>query len=241
MPRIKVSQIISEVYQKCGNVTRNQLPLELVLTYLYNQLDKRRVQMRLTEQNELLKKQDRLIIDAREFPVAIDDFGDPVAIHLISPDVNQKYSQPLEIVNFNTLPAYEADGQMRVALYGGSADTGLMVRFSTAVDTFLNWTLRFWYEPDDRTRGVNAEVPINPLFLNLISSVVSLDCLPYVEIDPTLKADITRRLMENVGNVEIEGSLENEFYKEISSSKQYGNNVRRPFRAGAPTNARYRR
>lgn len=239
MPKLKVSQIINAVYQKAGNLTRNQLPLELVLTYLYDELDKRRVEMRLTEQNYSLKSENRSIINGREQEVSIDDFGDPVAIHIVSPDVtlDNPHVIPIEIVNFNTLPAYEADGELRVSLYGDP----LKIRFSIPLNTYIGWNLKFWYEPDERTRGVNTEVPVNPLFLNLISSVVTLDVLPYVEMDPVMKADIIRRLTDKVGNIDLEGSLENEWWKEIASSKQYGNNVRRPFRAGQPTNARFRR
>jgi len=239
MPKLQVKQIIDRVYQKAGNLTRNQLPLELVLPHLYDELDRREVEMRLTEQNYSLKSEIRAIINNREQEVSIDDFGDPVAIHIVSPDVNleQAHVIPIEMVNFNTLPAYEADGELRVSLYGDP----LKIRFSIPLNNFIGWNLKFWYEPDDRTRGVDAEVRVNPLFLNLISSVVTLDVLPHAEIDSELRFRIEKRLTDKVGNIDLDGSLENLWYKEVASSKQYGNNIRRPFRAGQPTNARFRR
>ena len=239
MPKLQVKQFIDSIYKKCGNLTRNQLPLEIVLTHLYDEFDRRAVEMRLTEQNYSLRSEDRPIINQREQEVSIDDFGDPVAVHIVSPDINPSTSHiiPLEIVNFNTLPAYEADGELRVSLYGDP----LKIRFSLMMQTYLGWTLKFWYEPDNRTRGINAEVPINPLFLNLITSVVSLDVLPQAEIPDDKRMRIEKRLSDKVGNIDLEGTLENLWYKEVASSKQYGNNVRRPYRAGQSTNARFRR
>jgi hypothetical protein len=238
MSYLKVSNFIDDIYKLCGNLSRDQLPIEIVYTHLYNQLDKRRIQIRMTEHNQWLKKANKPIIQPREQLVSIDDFDSQsvVAVHLINP--NNAHVVPVEIVNFNTLPNYEADLQLKCTFYG----TPPKIRFSTELADFSIWSLDIWYEPATQSgRGPGADVFLNPLFRNLVSSSTALMCLPYANIDAETKQNIMLALTNDLGNQDIDGSLENLWYKEISAASQYGNNYRRPFRAGSPRTQWYRR
>lgn len=237
MSNLKVSNFIDDIYKLSGNLTRDQLPIETVLTVLYNQLDKRRIQIRLSEHNQLLKGVEKNILDSREQLVSIDDFNSQsaVAVHLLNPFNSQVY--PVEIVNFNTLPNYEADLQLKCTFYG----TPTKIRFSLALGDFQMWKIKIWYEPDTQSaRGPQADVLLNPLFKNLISTSVAMLCLPYAQIDETMKQNLLLAFTNELGNVDMDGSLENLWYKEINAASQYGNNYRRPFRAGMPRSPWFR-
>jgi len=237
MGNLKVSNFIDDIYKLCGNITRDQLPIEIAYVHLYNQLDKRRVQMRLTEHNQFLKGVEKPILDAREQLVSIEDFDSqsPVAVHLLNPF--NSHVTPVEIVNFNTLPGFEADLQLKCSIYG----TPPKIRFSNPLNDFAQWSLKIWYEPATQApRGPGADVFINPIFRNLVSSSVAVMCLPYAMIDEKTKEQIAMALLREIGSQDVDGSLENLFYKEISAQQQYGNNFRRPFRAGMPRGSWYR-
>jgi hypothetical protein len=231
MSNLKVSNFIDDIYKLCGNLTRDQLPIETVYVHLYSQLDKRRAQMRITEHNQFLKGQEKAILDAREQLVSIDDFDTQtvVSVHLLNPFNN--HVTAVEIVNFNTLPAFEADLQLKCSFYG----TPAKIRFSTPLNDFAQWRLKIWYEPASQApRGPVADVFVNPNFRNLISYSVALLCLPYAQIEGNMKEQIAMAILRELGNQDIDGSLENLWYKEIGAQQQYGGNTRRPFRAGMP-------
>lgn len=234
---LRVSQLVDDIYKLAGNLTRDQLPLEIVLTLLYHELDKRRVQMNITENNFFLKSEERPITNTRDMPIEITDFGTPVSLHVVNPHSN--FESPIEIVNFNTLPGWEADGQLKASIYGTNP---IRLRFSIELNSFLGWTLKFWYEPNTSApRGIESDVFVNPNFRNLVTSCVALDSLPYAEIPNDKASNIARRLVEKIGNQDFDGTLENLWYKHISFQGQYGQNMRQPFRAGQPHYGRFRR
>lgn len=235
MATLRVSQIIDDVYKLAGNVTRDQLQIEIVLTLLYHELDKRRVQMNITENNQFLKSEVLPITDVRDMLIPIEDLGTLVALHVVNP-ANQ-FELPIEIVNFNALPGLEADGQLKASVYGQPP----RLRFSIQQESFLQWDLKFWYEPNTPApRGVEASVYVNPNFRNLIASCVALYALPYAEVTQDKKAMIASSLSAIIGNQNLDGTLENLWYKHISFQGQYGNNQRQPFRAGQIRYGRYR-
>jgi hypothetical protein len=233
---LRVSNLLDDIYKLCGNVTRDQLPIEIVLTLLYHELDKRRVQMNLTENNYFLKSAETPITDTRDMLIPITDFGSPVALHVVNPFSN--FESPIELVNFNSLPGWEADGQLKASLYGSP----LRLRFSIELNSFLGWSLKFWYEPSTpAARGVEATVFINDNFRNLVASCVALDALPYAEIPETTASKIAMRLVDKIGNQDLDGTLENMWFKHITFQGQYGGNFRQPYRAGQPNQGRFRR
>lgn len=234
---LRVAQIIDDIYKLCGNVTRDQLQLEIVLTLLYHELDKRRIQLNLTENNFFLTSAERPITDTRDMIIPITDFGSPVALHVINPHSN--FESPIELVNFNTLPGWEADGQLKASIYGTDP---LRLRFSMELNSFLGWNLKFWYEPNTvAPRGIEANVFVNDNFRNLIASCVALDALPYAKVPEDRASKIAIRLVEKIGNQDLDGSLENLWFKHISFMGQYGQNMRQPYRAGQPHYGRFRR
>lgn len=238
MPLLQVKDYVNDVYVLLGNVTRDQVPLELVLKLLYNELDKRRIQMGLSENNQFLKVAEKNILDQRDQLVSVADINmaaDVVAVHLANPE--NFWERPLEIVNFNTLPGWETDGQLKVALYGQP----LRIRFSLDMTPNLSWNLKFWYEPDVVTRGINSNVVIPTIFKSLVTLSVALHALPDAEIPPEKKAEKMSSFVAQLGNQDIDGSLENAWYKHISFQGNYGGNFRRPFRAGQLHHTHHRR
>ena len=235
MALLQVKDYVSDIYVLLGNLTRDQLPIEIVLRLLYNELDKRRIQLNLTENNQFLVSKEKAIVDARDQLVSIADFGSVVAVHLINPF--SLTEAPVEIVNFNTLPAWETDGQLRVSLYGNP----LRIRYSLDLTPQLGWSFRFWYEPDAVSRGINSNVNINQTFRSLVTISVAMACLPHAEIPENKKTQLALSFATQLGGQSEDGSLENLWYKDISFQGQYGNNVRRPFRAGQQRYSRYRR
>jgi hypothetical protein len=235
MALLQVKDYVNDVYVLMGNLTRDQLPIEIVLRLLYNELDKRRIQLNLTENNQFLISKEKTIVDPRDQLVSINDFGSAVAVHLINP-FNQSES-PVEIVNFNTLPAYETDGQLRVSLYGNP----LRIRYSLDLTPQIGWSFKFWYEPDTVSRGINANVNINQTFRSLVTLSVAMASLPHAEIPEEKKAQLALSFASQLGNQNENGSLENLWYIDIAFQGQYGNNYRRPFRAGQARYSRFRR
>jgi hypothetical protein len=237
MATLRVSQIISDVYQLCGNLTRDQLSIETVLTLLYHELDKRRVQMNITENNQFLKSEVRALTDTRDMIIPIEDLGTLVALHTVNPFNN--FESPIEIVNFNSLPSWESDGQLKAATYGTNP---VRLRFSVELNQFLDWDLKFWYEPNTPApRGVEALVYVNPNFKNLIANCVALYAIPYAEIPDDKKVMISQTLIMKIGNQDLDGTLENLWFRAISFQGQYGGNFRQPYRAGQPHYGRFRR
>ncbi len=235
MGLLQIKDYVSDVYVLLGNLTRDQLPIEIVLRLLYNELDKRRIQLNLTENNQFLVKKEKAITDARDQLVNISDFGSPVAVHLVNPF--NMIEKPIEMVNFNTLPQWETDGQLKVSLYGNP----LRIRYSLDLTPQLGWNFIFWYEPDTVSRGINSNVQINQTFKSLVTISVAKACLPHVELDVQKKAELVMSFTDQLGNQDIDGSLENLWYKEISFQGTYGGNYRRPWRAGQPHFGRFRR
>lgn len=233
---LRISQILDDVYKLAGNLTRDQLQLEIVLTLLYHELDKRRMQMNITENNQFLKSEVRPITDIRDMIIPIADLGTTVSVHVVNQ--HSGFETPVEIVNFNSLSSWEADGQFKVSIYG----TPPRIRFSIDATSYLGWDLKFWYEPDTAApRGIEAQAFVNTNFRNLIASCVAMKALPYAEIPADKKADIGLALSREVGNQDLDGTLENLWYKFISFQGQYGNNRRQPYRAGQIFNGRFRR
>lgn len=236
MSSIQVKNLINDVYVIMGNVTRDQLPIEQVLLFTKAELSKRAIELQINEQNSLLKSVERSLINERDQLVSIDDFGVPVSVHFVDPSTG--IGVPVEMVNFNTLPDWEADGLLRCSIYG----TPPRIRFSIMLNQFSGWKLRYWYEPDTEVLvGFNEQVMLNPQFRSLFAYNIAMMCAPYAEVPMDRKAAILEMLGNAIGNSEREGSLENLWYKTINSSKQYGANQRRPFRAGAQRNVRFAR
>lgn len=221
MASLQVSQLVSDIYKKAGNATRDQLSIELVLSYLYDELNKRIRQVNTSEQNGFLKQVDRPLTTDQEQPVSIEDFGTPVAVHLLNPFSTAVV--PIEVVNFNALIHKGNDGQMTCAIYGSPP----MIRFSMKLSEYSQWQVRFWYESNNETaKGFNALVDVNPQFRSMIVYNVVINLLPYLEAEETMKDRIENNLMRELM------VWEDLWDREVNTSKQYGNNRRTPYRAG---------
>lgn len=224
MAQLLVKDLLNDIYKKCGNATRDQLSIEIVLTWLYDELNKRVKQLELSEQNQLLKSVVRPIINELEQAINIEDFGTPVAVHLMNPIVDSStIAVPLEIINFNALPQVGSDARLACSIYG----TPPIIRFSRALKDFQQWQIKFWYEPDGETvKGLDAIVAVQPQFRPLVTSNVVKNVLPYAEISPELKSGVLSNILTELP------TWEDMWDRDINAAKMYGNNKRTPFRAG---------
>lgn len=235
---IQVKDLIADVYVLAGNVTRDMLPIEIVLKYTSAELNRRAIELGINEQNYFLKSQEKPLLNERDQLVSIADFGTPVAVHFVDPFTG--IEQPVSMVNFNTLLNWEADGQLRCSIYGKPPH----IRFSLMLNQFSGWIIKFWYEPDteaSKSLTANVDVLANQQFRELLTFNITQMCMPYVETAMDRKAGIVEMLADRIGNIELDGTLENLWHKVINPAKQYAANTRRPFRAGASRTTRYSR
>lgn len=230
MSQVLIKDFVNDIYRMCGNLTRDQLPLETVLVYLYNEIQKRVKQMGISEENYLLKSAERPILNPREQLVNIGDFGTPVAVMLIDPmsTLDNPVELPTEIVNFNALETVGYSGRVACAFYG--TGNTRKIRWSMPLAAYTIWRIKFWYEPADEVKkGFNADTPIPSDFKPLVTSCVSRDVLPLSSQDEVTKQNLIMTLTNQIGSIDLDGTWENLFYKDINGSKMYGNNRRVPF------------
>lgn len=219
---IQIKQYLDDIYKKVGNVTRDQLPLEIVLTYLYDELNKRSKMMDISEQNYFLKYADRALTHEQDQPVSIEDFGTPVAVWFINPFTDIEI--PVEMVNFSALSGIGAhDGRLVCTIYGSPK----RIRFAVKLNHYSGWRIKYWYEPvNEVEKGPEANSIVPDKFRALVTSAVARMVLPFAEIP----ADMKQMIDSNLATEIIQ--WEQLWDQDINSSKQYGNNKRTAFRAG---------
>lgn len=226
---------VSDVRMKLGNVGERELPLHVMLSRLYSIVNKRLVELNLSSQNWLLRAFEFPLNGTDTYPLSgAEGFGTPVMVEIASGQGGNYI--PIEMVNRTNLQLVHGSGKVGVAFDSdGNTPT---IRLSTPG----YGSLKIWYEPDEpMPRNLEANVPLQRLFRDYVTTEAAMLCLPYVRYfdrdanDARLfKGDLAVSF-----NLELNGSppdyndgWRNAWQIQINRAKNQGVVTRRPFRAG---------
>lgn len=218
-----IRQVISDTYAKLGNLTRADLPMEVVLPLLYDIVNSRLIEAGLSDSDQLLKSTEKAITD-QDMPLSISDFGFLHVVLMFRPGSERTFE--VHQVPFSEISKCKGEGLLRCNVYG----TPPRIVFSLDPLPRFN-RMQVWYEPGNpQARGTDQEVAgIPPIFRGMLSDELAWLCIPYVQNQsPEVMVGIGERLGIRYAQL---ADLWDRYL--MSARLQKGTINRRPFRAGA--------
>ena len=136
---------VKSVYNLLGNLSVDQLPLEVTLPVFYNTIVKYLNLYRISPRNFFLKSADRAVTDI-DMSLPIEDYGTLTQIQaeVLDPVDGAKFT-PIRHVAFEMLRDFEKQGELAACIYSEGAI--LRIRFSKQSLLGLPQRIRVWYEP----------------------------------------------------------------------------------------------
>lgn len=217
-----VRDLIKDVYQKLGNLSLEQLPLEFVLPHLYSVVDRRLIQMGYSETNLTLKSAVRTYGE-QDNALGVSDFGYVAHVEYRIAGT-ERWSQ-IDTVNFTELDSAYDNGLRKCAIYGMSP---ARIRFSFVPDS--SFEVQVWYQPAARqSKGAAEAVNVPSHYQNMLSDEIVLSVIPFAINDGNERR--LRMLADSIG--QRYGDFNRAWEREIVAARINRGVVRkRPFRAG---------
>lgn len=181
---------VKQVYYLLGNLSVDQLPLEVALPVFYNTIVKYLNLYRVSPRNFFLKNVDRAVSGV-DFALGIEDYGTlmQVQAEVVDPVDGLKHI-PIRHVAFEMLRDYEQSGELVCSIYSEGGE--IRLRFSRQRLTGLPNRLRIWYEPslpiEDKYQSDNL---IPECFKPLVEYESAAILAPMVRnVDPEVKQSL---------------------------------------------------
>lgn len=184
---------VKQVYYLLGNLSLDQLPLEVALPVFYNIVVKYLNLYRVSPNNYFLKYVDRPVSGVIT-NLEISDYGTLIQVQALYPGNAFGVGWvPIQHVAFEQLRRYEEAGTLAVSIY--NQDSHQIIKFSTQTthnSQILPSQVRIWYEPslpiEDKYQSDNL---IPECFKPLVEFESSAVLAPMVRnVDPDTKAGI---------------------------------------------------
>lgn len=170
----QVQSIIKNGFMHLGNISTDDLPLDVFLTNLQSVIDKRMVDLKLTDGNYLLKSTEFEGDDENtDFPISVSDYSEAVKLEYSQDGIN--FSGNVELVNHANLYLNRREDSLTAAIYG----TPARIEFSlipTSTTIF-----RLWYEPSKGTPlRLTQEPQLNAFFHSFLALEAAAMSVPDV-------------------------------------------------------------
>jgi hypothetical protein len=159
------------VYQLLGNVTPDELPLEVALPIFRSQVEKYAQWYELSVQNYFTTAK-TMAVPANEFLLGIPNLKEVIQVQTL----HGLDWRPIQIVSLEALDYEQRQGRLSCAIFGMGADT--RIRLSTDFEPFIPGIIRIWYEPAIEPEELLEQVPQH--FINLVAYETALKCIPFL-------------------------------------------------------------
>jgi hypothetical protein len=183
----QVQEILKQSYNHLGSVSTDDLPVNVLLTNLQSVIDKRLLDLNLTDNNHLLKSA-IISVDGTnsEYPLTVSDFSEAIRLEY-SIDGGITFFGNVEFVAFQNLYLDRSEGKLTASIYGSPAQ----LQFSLVPDSSL--TFRIWYEPK---RAVALRLAQEPNLSSFFHSFLALEAAAMSVVDVSGKDGEWKRLKQ---------------------------------------------
>jgi hypothetical protein len=167
---------IRQVYSLLGNVTPDNLPIEVALPIYYSLVKKYLNKLKISVNNYFLKSSE-IPAGVQDFPINIPDFGAISQLQVYTGSSIDPY-KPVQKVAFEVLLDHARSGAFAYAVYGG-VGTSARIRFTPA-QTYPA-RVRVYYEPAVLSGfDYGADNPIPESLVDVINYEAAVLCAPHL-------------------------------------------------------------
>jgi hypothetical protein len=182
----QVQSIIRNGYMHLGNISTANLPIDVFLTNLQSVIDKRMVDLKLSDGNFLLKNWEFEGDDESvDFAISVSDFSEAVKLEYSEDGLN--FTGNVELVNHANLYLNRREQDLTAAIYGSPA----RIEFSLIPNSLT--TFRLWYEP---SKGAPLRLTQEPELNTFFHSFLALEAAAMSVPDVAGRDDNWKRMKQ---------------------------------------------